>query len=381
MFGTVQSYNASTGALVMTSSGTPVGSGTFTSWNISISGSPGANGAGTGTVTSMSVVTANGVSGSVANSTSTPAVTLTLGAITPSSVAATGNVSAGGALSATGNVSGGNLSGSNSGDVTVGTFGSSPTANGISISSQAITLQPADATHPGAVSTGTQTIAGTKTFSSTISGSVNGNAATATALQNARTINGVSFNGTANVTVPAAAGTLTGSALASGVTASSLVTLGTLTDVTTNNVSTSAHGFAPKLPGDNTKFLDGTGAYSVPAANAVFSKSFTSPDETITASGSFTLAHGLGASPTLIATYLICQNADRGYSPGDILYYNTGVSLANDVSRGHIITADSSNIYVFYGSDSATYNILNKSTLSTTSINNVNWKLRVMVWA
>lgn len=39
-----------------------------------------------GTVTDVSVVTANGVSGSVATSTTTPAITLTLGAITPSSV-------------------------------------------------------------------------------------------------------------------------------------------------------------------------------------------------------------------------------------------------------------------------------------------------------
>lgn len=60
-----------------------------------------------------------------------------------------------------------------------------------------------------------QTVASTQT-------SVTGNAGTATALQNARTINGVSFDGTANVTVPAAAGTLTGATLASGVTASSL---------------------------------------------------------------------------------------------------------------------------------------------------------------
>ena len=33
------------------------------------------------------------------------------------------------------------------------------------------------------------------------------------------------------------------------------------TDVTTNDVSTSKHGFAPKAPNDGTKFLDGTGAY------------------------------------------------------------------------------------------------------------------------
>ena len=39
-----------------------------------------------GSVTSVSVVSANGVSGSVANPTTTPAITLTLGAITPSSV-------------------------------------------------------------------------------------------------------------------------------------------------------------------------------------------------------------------------------------------------------------------------------------------------------
>ena len=42
--------------------------------------------AGTGTVTTVSVVTANGVSGSVANATTTPAITLTLGAITPTTV-------------------------------------------------------------------------------------------------------------------------------------------------------------------------------------------------------------------------------------------------------------------------------------------------------
>ena len=44
--------------------------------------------AGAGTVTSVSVVTANGVSGTVATPTTTPAITLTLGAITPTTVVA-----------------------------------------------------------------------------------------------------------------------------------------------------------------------------------------------------------------------------------------------------------------------------------------------------
>lgn len=44
----------------------------------------------TGTVTTVSVTTANGVSGAVANPTTTPAITLTLGDITPTSVAVAG---------------------------------------------------------------------------------------------------------------------------------------------------------------------------------------------------------------------------------------------------------------------------------------------------
>jgi hypothetical protein len=59
---------------------------------------------GTGTVTTVSVATANGVSGSVSNPTTTPAISLSLGAITPSSIAASGTIT------------GSNLSGTNTGD-------------------------------------------------------------------------------------------------------------------------------------------------------------------------------------------------------------------------------------------------------------------------
>lgn len=64
-------------------------------------------GDGTGTVTSVSVTTANGVSGVVSTPTTTPAILLTLGAITPTSVAATGTVT------------GSNLSGTNTGNQTI----------------------------------------------------------------------------------------------------------------------------------------------------------------------------------------------------------------------------------------------------------------------
>ncbi len=58
----------------------------------------------------------------------------------------------------------GSSSGTNTGDVTLGTFGASPDAKGATISGQVITIQPADATNPGAITTGAQSIAGAKSW-------------------------------------------------------------------------------------------------------------------------------------------------------------------------------------------------------------------------
>lgn len=54
------------------------------------------------------------------------------------------------------------------GVTTMAAVGSSPNANGASISGTTLTLQPASASHPGVVTTGAQTFAGGKTFSSVI---------------------------------------------------------------------------------------------------------------------------------------------------------------------------------------------------------------------
>ncbi len=62
-----------------------------------------------------------------------------------------------------------------------------------------------------------------------------GNAASATKLANPRNINGIAFDGTADITVPAAAETLTGSTLNSTITGSSLTSVGTLANLTVTN--------------------------------------------------------------------------------------------------------------------------------------------------
>ncbi len=89
---------------------------------------------GTGSVTNVSIVPANGITGTVATSTTTPAVTLTLGAITPASVASTGTLT------------GSNLSGTNTGNVTIAT------ANGLSLAGQALSLGLASTSATGALS-------------------------------------------------------------------------------------------------------------------------------------------------------------------------------------------------------------------------------------
>jgi hypothetical protein len=73
------------------------------------------------------------------------------------------------------------------------------------------------------------------TFSGTSSGTntgdqttITGNAGSATVLQTARAINGVSFDGSAAITVTAEAGTLTGATLNATVTGSSLTSVGTI---------------------------------------------------------------------------------------------------------------------------------------------------------
>lgn len=119
-------------------------------------------------VTSLTVTTANGISGSF-TAGATPALTLALGAITPSTV--NGNTITMGTgtltlstftLTLTATAS---LGGTNTGDVTLGAVGASPNANAASLSGQVLTLQPADGTNPGVVTTAAQTIAGAKTFS------------------------------------------------------------------------------------------------------------------------------------------------------------------------------------------------------------------------
>jgi hypothetical protein len=88
----------------------------------------------------------------------------------------------------------------------------------------------------GSVTGNVTAASGTSTFNKVIANefvgpTLSGNAASATRLITARTINGVLFDGTANVTVPANAETLTGTFINPSVSQSNLSTVGTLVNL------------------------------------------------------------------------------------------------------------------------------------------------------
>jgi hypothetical protein len=79
----------------------------------------------------------------------------------------------------------------------------------------------------------------------------------------------------------------------------------TTTDITTNDVSTSKHGFVPKAPNDATKFLDGTGVFSVPAGGGL--TNFTEAETTAAPNGTVYVDSLTAAAST--------TNADAAFIP------------------------------------------------------------------
>jgi hypothetical protein len=175
-----------------------------------------------------------------------------------------------------------------------GNFGSAIASTAFVINQQAQATELALIQVNGTASAGTSTYAakadhihGTDLSRMAASG---GNAFTAT-LQGTTTVTGVvnavvsgtlTLTGTASVSALAVSGTATvGSLKLTGGTLTLSGALGigslsgapivesnlTLANNTTNNVSTSAHGFAPILPNDATKFLNGVGGYTVPVSS------------------------------------------------------------------------------------------------------------------
>jgi len=173
----------------------------------------------------------------------------------------------------------------------------------------------------------------------TLNQSTTGNAATATALATARAINGVNFDGTADITVTAAAGTLSGNTLASGVTASSLTSVGTLTGLTVSgNISMTGTG-AIDVPTGTTAQRPGsptTGLFRYNSTEGEF--------EGYTASGWGAIAGGGGSGTDF--TYLALRNAANN---GSASYPASDFTLVTSGTTNAISPTQANALLVSYG--------------------------------
>lgn len=116
-------------------------------------------------------------------------------------------------------------------------------------------------------------------------------------------------------------------------------------------------------------------------ANQVFTKSYTSAAQTITAAGSLTLAHGMGIMPKLIQVRLVCTSTDVGYSAADEVIVNPHDTSGSGNDKGISIVPDATNLNIRFGNAAATFSILNKGTGSTGAIDNSKWTMVIKAWA
>lgn len=117
----------------------------------------------------------------------------------------------------------------------------------------------------------------------------------------------------------------------------------------------------------------------------IFSAAYDSGDQTITAGGSLTLAHSLGASPKIIQCLLKCNDAggDVGYSNGDYVFISVsaGDQGTSASSIGVSIVPDSTNLNIRFGNGSQLVLLNNKTTGAVAAITNTKWKFIVRAYA
>ena len=338
----------------------------------------------TGTVTTVSVTTANGISGTVATAGTTPAITLSLGAITPSSV---NSVVISGSTTPTLSVTGtSSISGSNTGDNAINTLYSGLVSNathtGDATGSTALTVVglrgvtlPALGATAGLLKyTGTGT--NTWVFDSSVY---------LTSNQSITLSGDISGTGTTAITTAIGANKVTNAMLSQIVTASFLgrvtaatgnveTLTGTQATTLLDVFSSTLKGLTPASGGGTTNFLraDGTwtaptGSGTVSSVSIVSANGFAGTVATATSTPAITLtttitgilkgnataisaatagtdyiAGGVGSAnqiPYFTASGVLAGSATFTYSPTTAQLINNSVTAGGLIARGVNITS------------------------------------------
>jgi hypothetical protein len=114
-----------------------------------------------------------------------------------------------------------------------------------------------------------------------------------------------------------------------------------VSDITTNNVSTSAHGFAPKGDGTTTKFLNANGAYSTPSGTGAVTQLAQTVTSGSQASVDFTSISG---SYTSLQLTYYAKDTTAGNSVSTVrLRINNDSTSANYTTTGRAGTNNGTN--------------------------------------
>ena len=127
---------------------------------------------------------------------------------------------------------------------------------------------------------------------------------------------------------------------------------------------------------DGTRFIGGGGLGS----GNIFSQSFVSDEQTITAAGALTIAHGLtftNAYEVSVRAVLINKVVEFNYSIGDVVPIYIGAQDGGaGQGRGVAVIVDGTNLKIRFGSTATVFVILDKSSGVTQVSNPANWKIR-----
>lgn len=143
-------------------------------------------------------------------------------------------------------------------------------------------------------------------------------------------------------------------------------------DITTNNASTSKHGFLKKLDNTATNFMNGQGNWSAPSGILTAGTSAVMNPFTVNTSTNY--AHGLGVTPVFEDVYLECLTSELGYAIGDRI--KVGLWTVATES-GFIYTKDATNIGIITGA--AAPRAINRATpAGNVALTATSWKIVIV---